>query len=87
MQTNADGPDFGPITTKLIQDLLSAGVRLTTQVHDRPDQLTSKLQAYTVEMTTALAVAIGKLESTYAGTLEEPRRVVNSRHLKVVPEH
>ena len=62
MQKVAEGQEFGPITDKLIRDLLNAGVRLTAQVQDSPEQLTARLQAYTVEITTALALAVGKIE-------------------------
>ena len=84
MQTMANGPDFGPITTKLIQDMLGAGVRLTSQADERPDQLAARLQAYTVEITTALALAVGKMESAH---IEPPaaHHAAAGRHLKVVP--
>ena len=87
MHQIADGPDFGPITSKLIQDLLGAGVRLTSQVQDRPDQLASRLQAYTVEITTALALAVGKMEANHAELAAPPAQAHPGRraaHLSLV---
>jgi hypothetical protein len=63
MQTVADGQEFGPITDKLVRDLLNAGARLTAQVTQNPHELGPRLHAYTVEITTALAIAVDKLES------------------------
>ena len=54
MQTVADGHEFGPITDKLVRDLLNAGARLTAQVTQNPHELGPRLHAYTVEITTAL---------------------------------
>ena len=89
MQTVAKGQEFGPITDKLIRDLLAAGMRLTAQVEDRPDQLSTQLHAYSVEITTALAIAVGKLEAAQAEPAAPParRRRTNrsASHLALVP--
>ena len=93
MQTvtgGTDGAEFGPITDKLVRDLLNAGARLTAQVTVNPDQLGPRLHAYTVEITTALAMAVNKLES--AQTPPPPaqpqrraaRRPSGSGHLSLV---
>lgn len=89
MQTVADGQDFGPITDKLIRDLLNAGVRLTAQVSANPEQLGPRLHAYTVEITTALALAVGKLESAQADPAAPQQRRRSKRatapgHLSLV---
>ena len=89
MRTVAEGQEFGPITDKLIRDLLNAGVRLTTQVDEHPEQLSSRLQAYTVEITTALAVAVGKIEHAHTEqSSPAPRRRTRaggaSGHLSLV---
>jgi hypothetical protein len=87
MQHVAEGSSFGPITDKLVRDLLNAGVRLTTEVSDHPEQLGPRLHAYTVEITTALALAISKLEAEQdeppADPKRRPRRPSNG-HLSVV---
>jgi hypothetical protein len=74
MQTVADGQEFGPITDKLVRALLNAGVRFTAQVSDNPEQLVPRLQAYTVEITTALAMAVSKLEAAQPEASATPRR-------------
>jgi hypothetical protein len=74
MQTVADGQEFGPITDKLIRDLLNAGARLTAQVTQQPQELGPRLHAYTVEITTALAMAVTKLESAQAEPSAAPQR-------------
>ena len=89
MQTVAEGQEFGPVTDKLIRDLLAAGMRLTAQVEDRPDQLPTQLHAYTVEITTALAIAVGKLESAetepaVVPARRRPRAAHASGHLSLV---
>jgi hypothetical protein len=90
MQTVAEGQEFGPVTDKLIRDLLAAGMRLTAQVADRPEQLPTQLHAYTVEITTALALAVGKLEAAQGGEPDgapaRRRRTARPRnHLSLVP--
>jgi hypothetical protein len=89
MQTVAEGQEFGPVTDKLIRDLLAAGMRLTAQVADRPDQLPTQLHAYTVEITTAIALAVGKLELAQgepaAAVVRRRRTARPSGHLSVVP--
>ncbi len=81
---------FGPITDKLASDLLSAGVRLTTQFDQDPARLARLLQAFTVEITTALTIAVGQLEQTEIaaaapdfGPVGRPR----VRHLRPVPSN
>jgi hypothetical protein len=77
MQTVAEGQEFGPITDKLVRDLLNAGVRLTAQVSNKPDELVPRLHAYTVEITTALAMAVSKLEAAESeSSASAPRRRV-----------
>ena len=72
------GAEFGPITDKLVRDLLNAGARLTAQVTVNPEQLGPRLHAYTVEVATALALAVDKLES--AST--EPAAAAERRRAK-----
>lgn len=89
MQTVADGQEFGPITDKLIRDLLNAGARLTADVTQSPQQLGPRLHAYTVEITTALAMAVNKLESAQAdpsapAPRRRPKRPSGSGYLSLV---
>ncbi len=83
-----DGAEFGPVTDKLVRDLLNAGARLTAQVTVNPDQLGPRLHAYTVEVATALAMAVDKLESSQtdpavASERRRPKRPSGSGHLAV----
>lgn len=89
MQTVADGQEFGPVTDKLIRDLLNAGARLTAQVTENPQQLGPRLHAYTVEITTALAMAVNKLEAaaaepTASAERRRPKRPSGAGHLSLV---
>ena len=91
MQTVTDGGQgFGPVTDKLMNDLLAAGMRLTAQVQDHPEQLNNRLHAYTVEITTALAVAVGRLETELHESAGQPaarrrtRRDGTAAHLSLV---
>jgi hypothetical protein len=89
MQTVADGQGFGPITDKLVRDLLNAGARLTAQVTQHPQELGPRLHAYTVEITTALAMAVNKLESAQADPSapqqrRRPKRPPGSGYLSLV---
>lgn len=88
MQKVAEGQEFGPITDKLIRDLLNAGIRLTAHASENPEEFATRLHAYTVEITTALALAVGKLEAERAESAaavqkRRPNRAV-AGHLSLV---